>query len=63
AAKAARKVPAAVANVPKGFKVAKDGTTNIADCLKAAPAVRNECISRSRPIPGKLIYTTSEKKS
>ena len=33
--------------------VAKDGTTNVADCAKAAPWVRNECISRARPLTGK----------
>lgn len=51
--KAKAPVPAAVANVPKGFKINKDGTTNIADCAKAQPQVRNECISRARPLTGK----------
>lgn len=46
-------VPAAVANVPKGFKVNKDGTSNVADCAEARPQVRNECISRARPLTGK----------
>ncbi len=46
-------VPAAVVGAPKGFKIGKDGTTNVADCAKAAPAVRNECISRARPMTGK----------
>lgn len=55
AAKAAVKapVPAAVVGAPKGFKIAKDGTTNVADCAKAAPAVRDSCISRARPMTGK----------
>jgi hypothetical protein len=52
-AKVKAPVPAAVANVPKGFKVNKDGTTNIADCTKAKAQVRNECISRARPLTGK----------
>jgi hypothetical protein len=52
-AKVKAPVPAAVANVPKGFKVNKDGTTNVADCGKALPQVRNECISRARPMTGK----------
>ncbi len=52
-AKVKPQVPAAVANVPKGFKVNKDGTTNVADCAKAVPQVRNECISRARPLTGK----------
>jgi hypothetical protein len=52
-AKVKAPVPAAVANVPKGFKVNKDGTTNIADCANAKPQVRNECISRARPLTGK----------
>ena len=38
------------------FPMAADGTTNIADCSKADPAHRNECISRSRPLMGKQIY-------
>lgn len=46
-------VPAAVVGAPKGFKIGKDGTTNVVDCAKAAPAVRNECISRARPMTGK----------
>ena len=46
-------VPAAVVGAPKGFKIGKDGTTNVADCAKAAPQVRNECISRARPLTGK----------
>jgi hypothetical protein len=53
AAKVKATVPAAVANVPKGFKVNKDGTTNVADCAQAKPQVRNECISRARPLTGK----------
>jgi hypothetical protein len=52
-AAASGKVPSGLANVPQGFKVHKDGTTNVADCVKAAPAVRNECISRSRPLSAK----------
>lgn len=46
-------IPAAVVGAPKGFKINKDGTTNVADCAKAVPAVRNECISRARPMSGK----------
>jgi hypothetical protein len=52
-AKVKAAVPAAVVGAPKGFKIGKDGTTNVADCAKAAPAVRNECISRARPLSGK----------
>jgi hypothetical protein len=52
-AAASGKAQVAANNVPKGFKVAKDGTTHIADCAKAAPNVRNECISRARPLTGK----------
>ena len=48
-------VPAKVVGAPKGFKIDKDGTTNIADCAKAVPAVRDECISRSRPLTGKQL--------
>ncbi len=53
AAKAKSVVPAQVVNAPKGFKIGRDGTTNIADCAKATPSVRNECISRARPLTGK----------
>lgn len=53
AAKAKSIVPAKVADAPKGFKINKDGTTHVADCVKAAPNVRNECISRARPLTGK----------
>jgi hypothetical protein len=42
--------PAAVIGAPKGFKINKDGTTNIADCGKARADVRDQCISRSRPL-------------
>ena len=52
-AKAKKPVPAKVVDAPKGFKINKDGTTNIADCAKAAAAARNECISRARPLTGK----------
>lgn len=52
-AKVKAAVPAAVVGAPKGFKIGKDGTTNIGDCAKAAPQVRNECISRARPLTGK----------
>lgn len=52
-AKVKAAVPAAVVGAPKGFKIGKDGTTNVADCAKAAPEVRNECISRARPLTGK----------
>ena len=52
-AKVKASVPAAVVGAPKGFKIGKDGTTNVADCAKAAPQVRNECISRARPLTGK----------
>lgn len=44
---------------PLPFPVAKDGTTNIADCAKAPAAYRNECISRSRPLTGKQIYAAN----
>lgn len=57
-------VKAAVAPVKfvgKGFKVAKDGTTDIAECAKANPEFRNECISRSRPVTGKEIYASVKK--
>ena len=53
AAKVAAASGKVTVDVPKGFKVAKDGTTNVADCAKAAPAARNECISRARPLTGK----------
>ncbi len=53
AVKAKAAAPAKVAGAPKGFKINKDGTTNIADCVKAAPAFRDECISHSRPLTGK----------
>jgi hypothetical protein len=52
-AKVKAAVPAAVVGAPKGFKIGKDGTTNVSDCAKAAPQVRNECISRARPLTGK----------
>ena len=51
AAKAAA-IPAAVAGAPKGFKISKDGTTNVADCGKARPDVRDQCLSRARPLTG-----------
>jgi hypothetical protein len=53
AAKAKSVIPAQVASASKGFKIGRDGTTNVADCAKAAPSVRNECISRARPMTGK----------
>ncbi|MDZ4840752.1 MAG: hypothetical protein SH859_01215 [Hyphomicrobium aestuarii] len=40
----------------KGFVIAKDGTTNVADCAKAKPEFKNECISRARPVTGAEIY-------
>jgi hypothetical protein len=40
----------------KGFVIAKDGTTNVADCAKAKPEFKNECISRARPVTGADIY-------
>lgn len=46
------KAKAADAATGKGFPVAKDGTTDIADCAKAKPDFKNECISRARPIKG-----------
>jgi len=72
AAKPAPAKPAAVSAAPakaatpalaigKGFKIAKDGTTNIADCASATPEFRNECISRARPVPGSVIYATTPK--
>lgn len=45
----------------KGFVIAKDGTTNIADCAKAKPEFKNECISRARPVTGAQIYGKSSK--
>jgi len=47
--------------IGKGFKIAKDGTTSIADCASATPEFRNECISRARPVPGSVIYATTPK--
>ena len=52
-AKVKAPIPAAVVGAPKGFKIDKDGTTNIADCAKANPAARDQCISRSRPLTNK----------
>ena len=40
----------------KDFVIAKDGTTNVADCAKAKPEFKNECISRARPVTGADIY-------
>lgn len=40
---------------PRGYKVAKDGTTNIYDCAKARADVRDDCIRRSRPLTGKQL--------
>lgn len=37
------------------FPVAADGTTNIVDCLKAPVEVRNDCISRARPMNNKAL--------
>ncbi len=45
----------------KGFVIAKDGTTNVADCAKAKPEFKNECISRARPITGADIYGKTAK--
>lgn len=56
--KAAAKTPAG-----KGFSIAKDGTTDIADCAKANPNYRNECIGRSRPVKGAEIYRATKSKS
>lgn len=46
----------ALVSTVKGFVVAKDGTTNVADCAKAKPEFKNECISRARPLTGAQIY-------
>jgi len=55
---------AAVAKTPgKGFAVARDGTTNIADCGKANPDYRNECISRARPVKGADLYRAAKSRS
>lgn len=59
AAKAAAAAPTAPVT-GKGFKIAKDGTTDINDCAKANPDFRNECISRSRPVPGSKLYATKK---
>ncbi|NJM55974.1 MAG: hypothetical protein HC841_08865 [Verrucomicrobiae bacterium] len=58
----AKAVPAAkpILDV-KGFVVAKDGTTNVADCAKAKPEFKNECISRARPLTGAEIYGKTAK--
>ena len=47
----------------KGFAIAKDGTTDIADCANANPDYRNECISRARPVKGAQIYRAAKSKS
>lgn len=60
-AKAVEKA-APVLNV-KGFVIAKDGTTNVADCAKAKPEFKNECISRSRPVTGAQIYGKARNRS
>lgn len=57
--------PVAVVQGPvlgKGFKIAKDGTTNINDCANAKPEFRNECISRARPVTGAAIYASTKQK-
>lgn len=56
AAKAEAAKPLLDVKNAKGFAVAKDGTTNIADCAKAKPEFKNECISRARPVSGAEIY-------
>ena len=57
-------VPAGkAAPVIKGFKIAKDGTTNITDCANAVAEFRNECISRARPVPGSALYASMKPKS
>jgi hypothetical protein len=43
--------------------VDKNGTTNIADCAKAKPEFKNECISRSRPLTGAEIYSKARPRS
>ena len=60
---AAATEPASIPAIGKGFKIAKDGTTDIADCAKANADFRNECISRARPVPGKVIYAGLKAKS
>ena len=60
---AAKPVAAPTPVLGKGFKIAKDGTTDIADCAKANPDFRNECISRARPVSGKAIYASVKSKS
>ena len=49
------KAPAPVKAVSKGFTIAKDGTTDINDCGKARADVRDECISRARPLTGRQL--------
>lgn len=40
---------------PRGYKIAKDGITNIYDCANARADVRDDCIRRSRPLTGKQL--------
>jgi hypothetical protein len=62
--KVGKTVPVSVASLAgKGFAVDKNGTTNIADCAKAKPEFKNECISRSRPLTGAEIYSKARPRS
>jgi len=54
-AKAAKAVASGAHKGPRGFKFAKDGTTNIYDCAKARADLRDVCISRSRPLTGRQL--------
>jgi hypothetical protein len=51
-ATAAKATAAKAVTAAKSYVTAKDGSTSIADCAKAAPEQRDACISRSRPVKG-----------
>ena len=61
AAKATTMIKKAVAAVvpakkgARGYKIAKDGTTNVAECGKARADLRDDCIRRARPLTGKQL--------
>jgi len=52
---AATKAVAAAPKGPRGFKIAKDGTTSIYDCKNARADVRDVCLSRARPLTGRQL--------
>ena len=62
-ATAAKATAAKAVTGAKSYVTAKDGTTSITDCAKAAPEQRDACISRSRPVKGADLASAKTTKS